>query len=171
MLATELPCLTVSQVKTILLFVLICPDGSTHLRYSGSVGIEHLGKIILQTIDFWVAVINPRAHRFGAPCLQNHSPSSHRPRCPKEAPAGWIPRYMHIGDLKKVEWIRQRVPCCIQPDHLNTAGSFQHQKAKQQKKPSENLKHPTILSQVVTVTLAKLKETSVLRPKWPEKGL
>ena len=94
------------------------------------------------------------------------------PQAPVSQRSPWLNTKVYAHRWPQKSGVDQTKSSLLQPDHLNTAGSFQHQKAKQhQKKPSENLKHPTILSQVVTVTLAKMKETSVLRPKWPEKGL
>lgn len=89
------------------------------LRYSGSVGIEQLGGSIAE-----FAMYN-----FHQPTLD-----SYRLTKKDDSPLGchfdlehhiyldpfmtWaypiaLARYMHIGDLRKVEWIRQRVSCCI----------------------------------------------------------
>ena len=123
--------------------------------------------------DFWVTVINPRvpngAPSFWSPLLAKSWSVVPQAPVSKEATSGWLPRYMHIGDLKKVEWIRQRVSCCIQPDHLNTARSFQHQKAKECKRTVRKLLkiQQSVRLQVVTITVAKMKETPILMPKWP----
>jgi len=111
--------------------------------------------------DFWVTVINPR--------VPNCAPSFWSPLLAKSWSVVPQPRYMHIGDLKKVEWIRQRVSCCIQPDHLNTARRFQHQKANECKRTVRKLLkiQQSVRLQVVTVTVAKIKEAPILMPKWP----